>query len=90
MANKRRPAAPVAPSSGLPGVHFLDTFASIPINETTAATAGVLRATFDAIADDLDVARSREAARGSEALAEFTAAAGRLAQRTAEYYAALK
>lgn len=92
MANKRRRPAPEAPSSGIDGVHFLDGLASIPINETAAATSGVLRATFDAIADDLDVARSREAARarGPEALAEFTAAAGRLAQRTAEYYAALK
>jgi hypothetical protein len=92
MGKKRRPAAPVASSSGLDGIHFLDTLASIPINETTAATSGVLRATFDSISADADVARARAAARarGPEALAEFTAAAGRLAQRTGEYYASLK
>lgn len=92
MARKRQTPAPEAPSSGLPGVHFLDALASIPINETTASTAGVLRATFDGISADLDVARAREAARarGPEALAEFTGAVARLAARTAAYHASLK
>lgn len=92
VARKKLAAAPDSPPSGLAGAQFLDGLALIPINETTAATSGILRATFDAIAADPDVARSRAAsrARGPEVNAEFTAAAGRLAKRTAEYYAALK
>jgi hypothetical protein len=87
MARKKQGAAPAAPSSGWPGVHFLDTLASIPLNATVVATSGILRAAFDAIGEDADVSRSREAARaqGPKAVEEHTAAAAGLARRSAEY-----
>lgn len=75
---------------GQPGdFHFLDGLASIPVNPVTLASSGVLRATFDAISDDPDVARSREAARGrgQDVIDAHAGAVARLAQRTAEHYA---
>lgn len=75
---------------GQPGdYHFLDGLASIPVNPVTLASSGVLRATFDAISDDPDVARSGEAARGrdQDVIHAHAGAVARLAQRTAEHYA---
>jgi hypothetical protein len=87
MARKKQATAPAAPTSGWPGVHFLDTLASLPLNATTVATSGILRAAFDAITDDVDVAASRAASRaqGPEAMAEHLSAAAGLARRSAEY-----
>ena len=72
---------------GRPGVHLLDQLASIPLNPATVASAGILRATFDAIAADPDVAASAAAAlaQGPEAMEKHHAAAGGLARRSAEY-----
>jgi hypothetical protein len=85
MAGRRPKGAVLV--SGRPGVHLLDTLASIPLNPTTVATSGVLRATYDAIAEDADVAASYAAARaqGPEAMEKHHAAAGGLARRSAEY-----
>jgi hypothetical protein len=79
-----------APARRPGAFHFLDGLASIPVNPVTLASSGVLRATFDAIKDDPDVARSREAARGrdQDVIDAHAGAVARLAQRTAEYYAA--
>jgi hypothetical protein len=78
-----------APVAGSGDFHFLDGLASIPVNPVTLASSGVLRAIFDAISGDPDVARSREAARGrgQDVIDAHAGAVARLAQRTAEHYA---
>jgi hypothetical protein len=85
MAGRRPKGAALI--SGRPGVHLLDTLASIPLNPSTVATSGILRAAFDAIAQDADVSASYTAARaqGPEAMEQHVAAAGGLARRSVEY-----
>lgn len=84
----RRPKG-LAPLARSGDYRFLDGLASIPVNPVTLAPSGVLRATFDAIKDDPDVARSREAARGrgQDVIDAHAGAVARLAARTAEHYA---
>ncbi|MCB5282726.1 MULTISPECIES: hypothetical protein [unclassified Arthrobacter] len=73
-------------------VHTLDELASIPLNPATVASAGIVRAAFDALATDPDVTASAAAARaqGPAAMEKHLAAAGALARRSAEYAFSLK
>lgn len=87
----RRPKGP-ALVGRRSGVHLLDELASIPLNPATVASAGILRAAFDALATDPDVVASAALARaqGTAAWEKHLAASGALARRSAEYAYSLK
>lgn len=89
MANRKRPAAPPPPTSTAGARHPLARLAPLALDPVTVASAGHLRAAFDAVRAHPSVIESRAASRvrGLPFMLQHSQAAGTLAKRSAEAHA---
>jgi hypothetical protein len=89
VAIKKQAPAPASEPIRNRGPRALDDLAPLELSAVTVASAGIVRAAFDAVAEHPLVVRSAAAARasGREASERHVAASASLARRSAESYA---